>query len=300
MFKRMVAVEPVGIDDAGRERLKAMCGEFSEWDDLPANENEMARRIGDADAVLISFTSQLPAKVLRECPNVRYIGMCCTLYDENSANVDIKYCREKGIEVTGIRDYGDEGVIEFGISELVRLLHGFGEYQWRIAPQELGGQKVGIIGLGKTGLMMARALRFFGADVSYYSRTRKPAAEQEGISYLPLDELLKTSDIISTHLNKNTVLLHEREFSLMGGGRILLNTAIGPSFDIPALKNWLAKNKHNFYISDSVAMCGCEDELRGVERVLYTPKGSGASAQCTARLSEKVADNAAAFLKRVK
>lgn len=58
------------------------------------------------------------------CPNLRYIGMCCSLYEEKSANVDIAAAREKGIVVTGVKDYGDEGVVEYVISELVRYLHG--------------------------------------------------------------------------------------------------------------------------------------------------------------------------------
>ena len=43
--------------------------------------------------------------VIERCPNLRYIGMCCSLYSEESANVDIAFAREKGIKVLGIRDY---------------------------------------------------------------------------------------------------------------------------------------------------------------------------------------------------
>ena len=96
------------------------------------------------------------------------------LYSESSANVDIAAARERGITVLGIRDYGDEGVVEYVISELVRLLHGFGGKQWKHKAYELGGQKVGIVGLGRTGRMIADALRFLGAEVYYFSRTRKP------------------------------------------------------------------------------------------------------------------------------
>jgi len=49
--------------------------------------------------------------------------MCCSLYDEDSANVDIKIAKLNNIEVRGVRDYGDEGLIEFIISELIRLLN---------------------------------------------------------------------------------------------------------------------------------------------------------------------------------
>ncbi len=54
--------------------------------------------------------------------------MCCSLYDDESSNVAVKFARGQGIVVKGIRDYGDPGVVEFIVSELVRLLHGFGEH----------------------------------------------------------------------------------------------------------------------------------------------------------------------------
>ena len=71
--------------------------------------------------------------------------------------------------MTGIRDYGDEGVVEYVVSELVRCLHGFGQESWEQLPREITGLKVGIVGLGKSGGMIADALKFFGADISYYA-----------------------------------------------------------------------------------------------------------------------------------
>ena len=165
MFEKIVAIEPVGIDAERVARLKELCKEYVEYADIPQGNEEIIRRIGDADCVLVSFTSQIDGSVIEACPAIRYIGMCCSLYDEKSANVDIAKAREKGIVVTGIRDYGDNGVIEFVVSELVRLLHGFGPHQWKERPTEITDQKVGILGLGTTGTMLAHALQYFGAQV---------------------------------------------------------------------------------------------------------------------------------------
>jgi len=52
--------------------------------------------------------------------------------------------------VTGIRDYGDEGVVEYVISELVRCLHGFGQEPWDGMAREITGLKAGIVGLGRS------------------------------------------------------------------------------------------------------------------------------------------------------
>ena len=62
--------------------------------------------------------------------------MCCSLYDVSSANVDIKAAQAQNITVRGIRDYGDEGVVEFIIAQLIYLYKGLGEYQWGNDPTE--------------------------------------------------------------------------------------------------------------------------------------------------------------------
>lgn len=137
-------------------RKKLLC-----IDDIPSGDEEVASRIGDADAVLLSYTSRIGRAALEKCPNVRYIGMCCSLYSPESANVDIRYANERGIVVTGIRDYGDEGVVEYVISELVRCLHGFEQEAWGDIPREITGMKVGIVGLGKSGRHDSGCLEVF-------------------------------------------------------------------------------------------------------------------------------------------
>ena len=222
--------------------------------------------------------------------------MCCTLYDESSCNVDIAAAREKGITVCGVRDYGDEGVVEYAVSEIVRFLHGFGDRQWRSLKYELGGMKVGVIGLGKTGRMTADAFRFFGSEVHYFSRTRKPDAEDSGIGYLPLHDLLSYCDIILTTLPRNTYILQKEEFAIMGGGRILMNTSIGATFDLEALKEWLKANPDSFYFCDGTGMGTLKDELAPFSNVFYTPSVAGMSVQSTQRLSDKVLANIDSFL----
>lgn len=143
---------------------------------------------------MLSFTSFIDKEVLDACPNIRYIGICASLYAPENANVDIRHAEKKGIVVTGVRDYGDEGVKEYAISELVRLLQGRGSAMWKDEPMELTDVKVGIVGMGTVGSLLARTMNFFGMDVNYYSRTRKPEMEEEvGMAYLPLDKLLDRS-----------------------------------------------------------------------------------------------------------
>lgn len=290
MFEKIVAVDPIGMNEAGEQRLRDMAQDVVFYRDVPADDAETLRRIGDADALLVGFRTPIPRKVLEQCPALRYVGMCCSLYSEASANVDIAAARDHGIVVKGIRDYGDNGVVEYCIYELVRLLHGFGPYQWKEQPHELTGERVGILGMGTTGALVAKALQALGAEVCYFSRTRKPEVEASGIAYRPLHALLRHCDIVSAHLNKNVILLHEEEFEVLGHGKILLNTAIGPCFDEAPFLRWM-QHGDNYYLCDATAIPPDQAYLRQIPKVLCANKGAGASVQCTARLVDKVLGN---------
>lgn len=298
MFEKIVVIDPTGLNQDAAQYLQSVGKEVVFYKNIPDTSEEIIRRIGNADCVLVSYNTPIRRTVIEACPQIRYIGMCCSLYSESSANVDIAAAREHGITVLGIRDYGDEGVVEYVISELVRLLHGFGSHQWKQDVYELTGQKVGIIGLGRTGKMIADALRFLGADIAYYGRNRKPAAENEGIPYYSLHALLQRSDIVCTCLPRNTILLGREEFQLLGNRKIFINTSVGPTFRLPDLQRWLSAHPHNFYLCDGVGIGSYAEVLTQFDNVLYTKQVSGHSVQCMNRLSTKIIENIASFLKR--
>ena len=296
-LKKIVAVEPVSLVGWAEEELKQYAEEIRLYPDIPDSEAEIVRRIGDADGVLVSYTSQITADILRQCPQIRYIGMCCSLYSEASANVDIAYAREHGIRVLGIRDYGDRGVVEYVVYQLIRILHGFDFPMWQKEPLELTGLPVGIVGLGVSGGMIADALQAFGAKVSYYSRTRKPEKEKGGISYLPLEELLETSQAVITCLNKNVILLHEEQFAKLGSKKILINTSIGPSFALPALEQWLSCPDNLFCCDTEGALGDASGRLLRQDNVICMGVSVGRTSQAFELLSRKVLDNIQTYLK---
>ena len=174
-FNKIVLVDNTGLRDWAITGLQQYSKESIDvYSDYPGSDFILANRIGDADCVLVSWNTQIPESIMRQCPNLKYIGMCCSLYDASSANVDIKYAKANNIEVRGVRDYGDEGLVEFIICELIRLIKGLGRNQWKSEPVELTNRRLGIIGMGTTGQMLADRAKAFKMDVSYYSRNRKP------------------------------------------------------------------------------------------------------------------------------
>ncbi len=288
MFQKLVAIEPVSLVPSAEKALNSFAKDVVLYPDIPAGDDEIVTRIGDLDAVLLSYTSQINRYVLERCPNIRYIGMCCSLYSPESANVDIHYANERGITVTGIRDYGDEGVIEYVVSELVRCLHGFGQDPWDGMPREITGLKVGIVGLGKSGGMIADAMKFFGADIAYYARSEKKAAEEKGFRFMPLNELLKWSEVVCCCLNKNTVLLHKAEFEALGKGKILFNTGLSPAWDKAPFAQWI--EAENLCFCDTLGALG-DAEFLSHPHVRCMQVSTGRTRQAFDRLSEKVLAN---------
>ena len=293
-FRKIVAIEPLGLVPEADAELKTYADEVIYCHDIPADDAEIIGRIGDADAVMLSYTSGITAGVIEKCPDLVYIGMCCSLYSPESANVDILAARKRGITVTGIRDYGDEGVVEYAVSELVRCLHGFGQEAWFGRPQEITGLKTGFVGLGKSGGMIADAMKFFGAEVRYFARSEKPEALRKGYVFQPLRELLENSDAVFCSLNKNTVLLHEEEFRTFGNHKILFNTGLSPAWDEKPFLDWLSTG-NNICFCDTVMALGGEHLLEN-PHVRCMKVSSGRTSQSFVRMSRKVLDNIRSYL----
>ena len=76
MFKKLVAVEPVNLTRKAQKELEQYAEKVLFYEDIPKNEEEIIKRIGDADGVLVSYTSPIGRNVLESCPNVRYVDTC--------------------------------------------------------------------------------------------------------------------------------------------------------------------------------------------------------------------------------
>lgn len=302
MLKNLVGIEPLELIPEANEKLQSFAETLTLFEDQPKSIAEIVARIGDADGVLLSHRTTLGQEILSQCPTVKYIGMCCSLYSPESANVDIRYAHSQGITVKGVRDYGDEGVVEYVISELVRCLHGFGKdadgnpsQAWSGIPREITGLKVGIVGLGKSGGMVADALRFFGSEISYFARSEKEDAKAKGYQFLSLKKLLSETEVVITSLNKNTVLFHEAEFEALGNRKILFNTGLSPAWDPAPFEKWL--EDENAVYCDTLGALG-DEHLLTYPNVNCLQVSSGRTQQAFERLSEKVLKNLEEYIKK--
>lgn len=201
--------------------------------------DEVAERIADAD-IIIANKSPLNADTLAAAKNVKFIAEFATGFD----NIDIEYCRKRGILVANVRNYSTDAVAQHTFAMLLYLMEHLPYYDdyvksGQYAAQdrfshydntfsELAGKVWGIVGMGNIGRKVADIANAFGCRVICYSTTgRQIDSSYEQVDF---DTLLSTSDIISLHcpLNEKTNnLIDAKALSKMKASAYLLNVARG-------------------------------------------------------------------------
>lgn len=223
---------------------------FVHYDDKPTSLEDWEERIGDCDQLIIANT-KLPEEAVREAKNLKYINVAFTGLD----HVPMKVCEELGIKVTNAAGYSDQGVAEEVLGLCIALLRKFkpadlavrqGGSSSNFMGGEIAGRRVGIIGTGRIGKRTAELFKAFGANLVGYNRSRHRDMEEMGLTYLPLEELLKTSDIVTVHLPMNDEtrdFLKYEDFSIMKRSAILINCSRGPVVNSSDLARALAEGK---------------------------------------------------------
>ena len=290
-FNKIVLVEPVLITDDGKKKLKSFCSKLVAFDTDTTGDDETIKRIGDADCILVSYKTQISRAVIQACKNLKHVALCCSFYGKQFAKVDIDALEERGITYSYLSGHGDNGVVEFTLAQTINLLHGFGGKRWKDEYLDISTLKVGILGLGGLGTKIAKAYKAFDCDVYYFSKTRKPEIENElGITYLELDKLLKTVDLISINLNRDVCLIGGNKLKIFGDGKIIINTAIGKCYEAASLKKWL-KNKNNFYVCDKASTGEDLADILELDNVIYASEIVGDTAQCLTRATSQILKN---------
>ncbi|CAE6433332.1 unnamed protein product [Rhizoctonia solani] len=169
---------------------------------------------------------------------IKYIAMRCAGYN----NVDLKVAKELGISVVNVPAYSPEAIAEFAVGMLLTIVRKYHKAYNRVREGNflldglmgfnLEGKTIGIIGTGRIGLCTGRILSHgFRAKVIGYDPYPNPAAAAEnGIQYVSLVELFKTSDVISLHcpLTPETkYIVNEEALKIAKPGLVIVNTSRG-------------------------------------------------------------------------
>ncbi|GAB6074927.1 D-2-hydroxyacid dehydrogenase [Nautilia lithotrophica] len=198
--------------------------------------SQTLERVKEADIVVTNKV--VIDKYIMDNANIKFIQIAAT----GMNNVDLEYAKQKAIPVKNVAGYSTNAVIQQTFALVLGLLNKvcyFDNYTRNEYPKseifthiqnwfEISGKRWGIIGLGEIGRGVAKIAKSFGAEVVYYSTSGKNINPE--YKRVELNELLKTSDIISIHapLNENTKdLLNYEKLSLIKDNAVLVNLGRG-------------------------------------------------------------------------
>lgn len=219
---------------------------FTYYDTKTTDADELARRSAYADVVMIA-NNPYPARVIEGADNLKMIAVAFTGID----HVGLDACRERNIAVCNCAGYSDVSVAELTIGLTIDVLRRVaegdaaarnGDTSAGLVGREIHGRTVGIVGTGHIGIQAAKLFRAFGADVLGYARHKSYAAQEAGITFVGLDELLSRSDIVSLHLPLNDTTrktFGSDQFAQMKDGAVFINCARGAIVDNDALTDAL-------------------------------------------------------------
>ena len=271
---------------------------------------EAKERVKDADVIIVNKV-KIGAQVLDSATNLKLICETATGYD----NIDIEYCKSRGIAVANTPGYSTFCVAQVTVSIASYLMTRLGEYRDfvhsgsysagnsanKLEPvyHEFYGQTWGIIGFGNIGRAVGNVARALGCNVIVNKRT--PVSDFECVS---LGELLERSDIISIHcpLTEQTRgMISENEIKLMKPSAIVINVARGAVWDEKAMANAILENKIGGLGCDvySVEPFGSEHPFSKIldkNNVCLTPHMAWGAFETRTRCFNTVASNIEAYL----
>lgn len=200
------------------------------------NQNNV-RQIKDDDAIGVFIYSIVNKKIIEKLPKLKLIATLSTGFD----HIDLKECRKKKITVCNVPHYGENTVAEHTfalILNLTRKIHKAYERTIKgdftvdgLRGIDLQGKTLGVIGAGSIGQHVIRIARGFEMNVIAYDKLKNQKLPKKlGFKYVPFENLLRKSDIISLHApyNKSTHhLIDKKAISKMKKRVILINTARG-------------------------------------------------------------------------
>lgn len=277
----------------------------------------VVQRIANADVILVNKVV-LSADILRQAPRCRYIGVLAT----GMNNVDLEYCKTRGITVNNVAGYGTDSVAQHTLMLMLNLatsaiptMHQVQQGEWSASPFfclldnpviELANKHLVIVGYGTLGQRVAELAKAFGMRVSVAARPGTQYTDSGSSGREPLDTLLPSADVVSLHcqLSPDTAeLMNAQRFALMKPGALLINTARGGLIDEHALLDALL-NKH----IGGAALDTLSSEpppadhpllTARLPNLLITPHNAWAAKEARQRLISLAAGSLAAFLQGV-
>ena len=302
---KIVFLDAATMGDVSFEPFERL-GEFTSY---PTSTPQQAReRVKDVDVMMINKIL-VDKDLIDSAPNLKLICIAAT----GMNNIDLDYAASKGIPVRNVAGYSTDSVAQSTFMHILSLAGGgpyfdssvksgsysrsgmFTDPNWNW--WELAGKTIGIIGLGNIGKKVAKIAEAFGMKVCYYSTS--DTGHCKDYPCLPLEELLRISDVVSVHapLNERTMnLLGAREFAMMkptayvvnaGRGAIIVEADLAEAVD----NGVIAGAGIDVFVQEPIPEDHPYLKMKHPERMRLAPHIAWASVEARERLVSMMADN---------
>lgn len=213
--------------------------------DLDLNQNQLPNET-DFDIISIFVGAKLTSQTLEKFPNLKMIALRATGFD----NIDLDYTKQKNIILSNVPAYGSHTVAEFTFGLILSLSRKIPQAIEQVKQKiefnhdglkgfDLNEKILGVIGTGKIGINVIKIAKGFNMTVLAYDKYPDSSlSESIGFKYVALDELLKSSDIVTIHVPANTEthhLINTNNIYNLKKGALLINTARGDIVETKAL-----------------------------------------------------------------
>jgi D-3-phosphoglycerate dehydrogenase len=200
-------------------------------------KNGLAAELADADALVVRSAVQADASLLSHAPKLRVIGRAGVGVD----NIDTDAATRQGIVVMNTPGANAVAVAELTLGLMIAMgrsipranatMHAGKWEKKSLQGSELRGKTLGIVGLGRIGLEVARRANAFGMDILGYDPFIAPViARENGVTLVGIDDIFKAADYLTLHVGLTTQtegLINAHSIAIMKKGVRIVNCARG-------------------------------------------------------------------------
>jgi glyoxylate reductase len=281
-------------------------------EDRPVSKEELIAAVKEVDGIIACVGDRIDGEVM-DASGGFLKAVCNAIVGFD--NVDLKAATERGIYVTNTPGVLTETVADLAFGILLTLSRRIAEADrfirtgmWRgWGPKQfLGfdvhGKTLGILGLGRIGLAVAKRAKGFDMTVLYFDVFRNPEMEKKlGLHFAPLNEVLSRSDFVSVHvplIPQTKHMISTNELDLMKESAFLINSSRGPVVDEKALITALKAGKIRGAGLDvwDPEPPSVDNPLLTMDNVVTLPHIASASVETRTRMIEMAIDNLKAIL----
>ena len=272
---------------------------------LVDQKNALYEAVAQARALIVRNRTQVDAQLLDKAPGLQAVGRLGVGLD----NIDLDACAQRGIQVFPATGANAQAVAEYAIAGMLMLFRrayhsndAMKNGEWPRADlqgRETGEKRLGLVGFGGIARLTARKAKALGMQVTAFDpliQKSDPCWDQEGVTPLSFDEVLKTSDAVSLHvplLDTTRHMIDTKALSRMKKEAVLVNTARGGIVDEEALAKALKQGQLAGAIMDVFEKepLGNDNPFHGVPNLILTPHIAGVTHESNIRVSQVTADN---------